>query len=142
MFEKILIPYNGTRAAQKAFKKAISLAKLTKSKIIIFTCLEECSTFGLFKTKSNKQDSDKEHKRAAQEHANLGEYAKEHNVSAISKIVKGNVASHKILEYAENHNVDLIVLGRKKITRYEKIHFPSTIEDISKNFEGALLIIN
>jgi len=34
-------------------------------------------------------------------------------------------------------------MGKKKFTtRFEKTHYHSTIEDISKNFQGAVLILN
>jgi len=142
IFEHILIPYNGCPGSQKAFKKAVALAELTKSKITIFTCLEERSAFGLFKTKTNKQEFEQERKLVSSEHAKLEKYAKEHGVSSNSKIITSNVASDAILEFAEKQKVDLIVMGMKKRTRYEKTHFPSTVEYISKNFQGALLILN
>ena len=143
IFKHILVPYNGTPGSQKAFKKAIALAQLTKSKITILTCLEERSTFGLFKTKTNKQDFEKEYKLVTQEHLGLEKYAKEHNVSSGFKIVKNNMPSHVILEFADKHDVDLIVKRKKKLViRYEKTHYHSTVEDVSKNSDCAILIIN
>jgi nucleotide-binding universal stress UspA family protein len=138
----MLIPYNGCPGSQKAFKKAVALAELTKSKITILTCLESKSTFGLFKTKTNKQEFEREHKLVSLEHAKLEKYATEKGVSSNYKIITNNVASEAILEYTEKQNVDLIIMGIKKRTRYEKTHFPSTIEYVSKNFQGALLILN
>jgi len=70
-FQHILVPYNGTSGSQKAFKKAVALAELTKSKTTVLTRLEERSTFGLFKTKTNKKDFDNEYKLVTQEHGNL-----------------------------------------------------------------------
>ncbi len=142
VFEHILIPYNGCPGSQKAFKKAIELANLTKSKITIFTCIEERATFGLFKTKTNRQEFEKEQKLVENEHAKLEEYAKQYDVLVHSKIVKGNTASTKILEFVEKHDVDLIVMGMKQRVGYEKMHYPSTIEDVLKSFKGAILILN
>lgn len=142
VFEHILIPYNGCPGSQKAFKKAIELANLTKSKITIFTCIEERATFGLFKTKTNRQEFEKEQKLVTDEHVKLEKYAKQYDVLFDSKIVKGNMASSKILEFVEKHDVDLIVMGMKKRVGYEKMHYPSTIEDVLKNFKGAILILN
>lgn len=142
LFEHILIPYNGCTGSQKAFKKAITLAKLTKSKITILTCLESRSMFGLFKTKTSKQEFEEEHKLVSLEHAKLGKYAKKNDISLNFRIITNNIAHDAILEFAEKQNVDLIVMGMNKRTRYEKIHFPSTMEYISKNFQGALLILN
>ena len=59
IFEHILVPYNGCPGSQKAFKKAIDLTQLTNSKITILTCLEDRATFGLFKTKTQKQEFEK-----------------------------------------------------------------------------------
>lgn len=142
IFEHILVPYNGCPGSQKAFKKAIELAQLTNSEITILTCLEDRATFGLFKTKTQKQEFEKEHKLVTQEHLKLEEYAKKKNISLKSKITKSDMASHTILEFADKQDVDLIVMGMKKRIRYERTHYPSTIEDVSKNFHGAILILN
>lgn len=143
IFEHILIPYNGSPGSQKAFKKAITLAQMTKAKATVFTCLEDRSTFGLFKTKANKKEYEDEHKLVLQKHIELTKHAKNHTVSLNCKIVKNNMASHAILEFAEKHNVDLIIMGKTKlVSHYEKMYYPSTIENVSKNFHGDILILN
>ena len=142
IFEHILVRYNGCPGSLKAFKKAIDLTQLTNSKITILTCLEDRATFGLFKTKTQKQEFEKEHKLVTQEHLKLGEYAKKKNITLDFKITKSSMVSNTILEFADKHNVDLIIMGIKKRTRYEKAHYPSTVEDVSKNFHGAILILN
>ncbi len=142
VFEHVLVPYNGCPGSQKAFKKAIDLAHLTNSKITILTCLEDRATFGLFKTKTQKQEFENEQKFVLKEHLKLGEYARKKNISPESKIIKSNMAAQTIIEFADKHRVDLIIMGMKKRTRYEKMHYPSTIEDVSKNFQGAILILN
>ncbi|AJM92777.1 universal stress protein [Nitrosopumilus piranensis] len=141
-FNNILVPYNGCPGSQKAFKKAISLAVLENSTITILTCMEDKSTFGLFKTKTNKKESEKEKELILKEHSRLASFAKDHGVSLKSKLVKTNMPSQAILEFTEKNDIDLIIMGLKKLTRFEKIHFPSTIEDVSKHFRGALLILN
>jgi len=142
VFEHILVPYNGCPGSQKAFKKAVELTQLTKSKLTILTCMEDRSTFGLFKTKTNKEEFGKEHKLVTQEHAKLEKHANNSNVSPIFKITKSSMPAQDILEFASKHNVDLIVMGMRNRTRYEKVHYPSTIEDVSKNFKNAVLILN
>jgi len=142
IFEHILIPYNGYSGSQKAFKKAVALAQIAKSKITILTCIEERSTFGLFKTKTSKKEVENEQKSITLEHEKLGKYANEYNVLVNSKIITSNSPSLAILEFAEKHNVDLIVMGMNRRNRYEKRHYPTTVEDISKNFNGAILILN
>ena len=142
IFEHILVPFNGCPGSQKAFKKAIELAQLSESKITILTCIEDRATFGLFKTKTNKKEFEKEHKLVTHEHSKLEKYANNYDVAPIFKIVKSSMPAQKILEFAANQDVDLIVMGVKNRTRYEKMHYPSTVEDVSKNFKKAVLILN
>jgi len=59
-FERILVPYNGTSGSNKAFRKAVSLASAIGAEIMIITCLEEKPTLGFFKTKTNKQEFEKQ----------------------------------------------------------------------------------
>lgn len=142
IFEYILVPYNGTSGSQKAFKKAVTLAQITESKITILTCIEERVTFGLFKTKTDKQEIKNEESQVNAEHEKLEKYAKKYGVSSNFEIIKSNRPALTILEFADKHSIDLIVLGTRKLTKFEKIHHPSTVEDISKNFHGAVLILN
>ncbi|MGI9567119.1 MAG: universal stress protein [Nitrosopumilus sp.] len=61
-FKHILVPYNGTTCSEKIFGKAAALASSIGSKIAILTCLEELPIFGFFKTKTSKQEFEKERK--------------------------------------------------------------------------------
>ena len=142
VFKHILVPYNGCPGSQKAFKKAVELTQLAKSKLTILTCMEDKATFGLFKTKTNKEEFEKERKLVIQEHVKLEKYAENLDVSPIFKITKSSMPARDILEFATKHNVDLIVMGMRNRTRYEKTHYPSTMEDVSKNFQNGILILN
>lgn len=141
-FEHILVPYNGTAGSEKAFRKAISMAIAINAKITILTCLEERQTFGFFKTKTSKREFEKERKLVETQHQKLEKFAKEHDISCDSKIVKNGLASTKILEFAEQHNVDLIITTRTKLSsHYEKQHYHSTVENMFRNSPCPILIL-
>ncbi len=141
-FEHILVPYNGTTGSEKAFRKAISLSSLIQAKITILTCLEERSTFGFFKTKTSKQEFEKERKIVDKQHLKLEKFAQEHNVSCDTKIVKNGLASTRILEFAKQHDVDLIITTRTKlVSRFEKQHYHSTVENMFRNATCPILIL-
>jgi len=141
-FDHILVPYNGTAGSEKAFRKAISLASPIQAKITILTCLEERPTFGFFRTKTNKQEFEKERKLVEKQHIKLEKFSKEHNISCSSKIVKNGLASSKIIEFAKQHNVDLIITTRTKFSsRYEKQHYYSTVENMFRNAPCPILIL-
>ena len=101
-FENILVPYNGTAGSEKAFKKAVSLACSINAKITTITCLEERNTFGFFKTKTSKQEFEKETKAVEKQHQRLEEFAKVHGISCSSKIVKNGLPSTRILNLQNN----------------------------------------
>jgi len=141
-FEHILVPYNGTKSSEKAFRKAISLASSIQAKITILTCLEERSTFGFFKTKTSKQEFEKERKLVEKQHLKLEKFAKERDVSCGSKIAKNGLASTKILEFAKQHNVDLIITTKTRLSsHYEKQHYHSTVENVFRNAPCPILIL-
>ena len=141
-FEHILVPYNGTTGSGKAFRKAVSLAHSIQAKITILTCLEERPTFGFFKTKTSRQEFEKEHKIVEKQHLQFEKFAKKHDVSCSSKIVKNGLASSKILEFAERHNVDLIIMTKTKhSSQYEKQHYHSTVENVFRNAHCPILIL-
>ena len=142
IFNHILVPYNGTKGSEKAFRKAIDIASLTEAKISILTCLEERPTFGFFKTKTSKQEFEKERKLIEKQHLKLEKFAQEHGVSCDSKITKNGLASTKIIEFAKQHNVDLIITTKTKISSsYEKQHYHSTVENMFRNTPCPILIL-
>ena len=142
IFDHILIPYNGTSGSQKAFRKAISLASLIDTKITVLTCLEERPTFGFFKTKTSKQEFEKERKLVEKQHLELEKLAKNHDISFSSRIVKNGLASMRILEFAKQYEIDLIIMTKTKISSiYEKQHYQSTIENVFRNVHCPILIL-
>jgi len=141
-FEHILVPYNGTAGSEKAFRKAIFLASSIQAKVTLLTCLEERSTFGFFKTKTSKQEFEKERKLVEKQHLKLEKFAKEHDISCTAKIAKNGLASTNILEFAKQHNADLIITTRTKLSsRYEKQHYHSTVENMFRNTPCPILIL-
>ncbi len=54
--QKILVPYDGTKSSDRAFKNAINIAKTYGAEIKIITVIKDVATFGFFKTKADKAD--------------------------------------------------------------------------------------
>ena len=142
-FDHILIPYNGTPGSQKGFKTAVALAQVIKAKITVLTCLEERPVFGFFKTKTSRQEFEKECNFVQKQHKELEEFAGEHDVVFDSKIVKNGMVSVKILEFAKQHDdVDLIIMTKTKISsRYERQYYQSTLENVFRNAHCPILIL-
>ena len=141
-FDHILVPYNGGTGSEKAFRKAVNLAQSIQAKITILTCVEERSTFGFFKTKTSKQEFEKERKAIEKQHLHLENLAQKSDIPCKSKIVKNGLASTKILEIAKRNDVDLIIMTRTKhSSHYEKQHHHSTVENVFRNAHCPVLIL-
>ncbi len=141
-FAHILVPYNGTTGSENAFRKAISLASSIHAKITVLTCLEERPTFGFFKTKTSKQEFEKECRLVEKQHLKLKKFAKEHDISCDSRIIKNGLASTRILEFAKQHKIDLIITTRTKLSSHiEKQHYHSTVENMFRNSPCPILIL-
>ena len=142
VFDHILVPYNDTPGSQRAFRKSIQIGKISGAKITVLTCIEDCHMFGFFKTKASKTAFERERKLVVGKHASMKNFADKHRVSMKSKIVKNGIAGEKILEFADKHDVDLIVMGKKKSpSHYERVHYHSTIEAVFRNAHCATLIV-
>ena len=142
LFTNILVPYDGTASSKNAFDSALGLAKKHEAKISIFTCIPEHATFGFFKTKSDKKAIQLQKKQAKKQILNLKEKAVRIEVSITSKIMtSSSLPSHCIIKYAKNHDVDLIVMSTTRIRPSEKMYYHSTVENVFRNANCALLVI-
>lgn len=129
--KKILVPYDATSSSKKALKKILSLFENQNSKIILFTCIRDRATFGFFKTKSDKQQIQQEKETAKKLHDEAKREAKPFGLELSSKIVKSDLESKSILEYAKKENVDVIVMSKSKIlTHAERVYYDSTVEAV------------
>lgn len=129
--KKILVPYDATSSSKKALKKILSLFENQNSKIILFTCIRDRATFGFFKTKSDKQQIQQEKENAKKLHDEVKREAKPFGLELSSKIVKSDLESKSILEYAKKENVDVIVMSKSKIlTHAERVYYDSTVEAV------------
>jgi nucleotide-binding universal stress UspA family protein len=142
IFKNILVAHNGTKSSDDVFKKALSIAYNNSTDILVLTCLEERPTLGFIKTKTSKKEYEKEFNLTTKLHKNLVEYAAKVGIKCKSKIVTGSMASKKILEYADKHDIDLVIMGKKKkLGHYENYYYNSTLGNVFANINCALLII-
>ncbi len=141
-YQNILVPFNGTPASHKAFRKAVSIAEASGADITILTCIEERPTFGFFKTKTSMSEFEKEKKIVEKQQAELDSYAAKKSINCKLKIIKHSMASQVILSYVRQHDIDLVVMGKNKITTVaERTVYHSTIENVFRNVRCSLLIV-
>lgn len=155
IYSKILVPYDGSKHAEKALNKAVNLAKLIKgSKIIILNVIEEILTPPLvfptrirhFKTGEDTTlstyfrdlQTDMRYKMI-----NTLEKIKQkyENSVKIRTVVLVGSAEDKIVEYANRQNVDLIVMGSKGIKGISRLLMGSVSRHVSEKVKCSVMIV-
>lgn len=133
--KKILIPYDATPSSIKVLKRILPIIENNHSKIILFTCVRDIATFGFFKTKKDKQHFNYEKERAAKFQEVAKKEARKIGLDITSKIVKSDLESKSIIDYARKENVDVIIMSKSKLSSHaERVYYNSTVEAV---FEKA-----
>lgn len=131
--KKILLPYDATASSVKAFKKILPIIEEQGSKIVLLTCIRDQATFGFFKTKSDKEHMKKEKERVEKFHEEAKKEGQKFGISISSKIVKSDLESKSIIEYAKKENVDVIIMSKSKLSSHaERVYYNSTVEAVFK----------
>ena len=124
MFKHILAPYDGSKNAMAALEKAVELAKVTEAKLTILTVYRHHSlleaSFSMIRPGSpgNMDDVMRGH---ASEVAEVAK-ARAHELGATGAraFVRNGPVARGIVQFAEEHGVDLIVLGTRGLGSVEE----------------------
>ena len=154
-FSKILVPYDGSKYAEKALNKAVSLAKMIKgSEIIMLNIMEEIPVpAALFSTRVRHHktgqgtilstyfrdlQTDMRYKMI-----NTLEKIKQkyENSVKIRTVVLVGSAEDKIVEFANRQNVDLIVMGSKGLKGISRLLMGSVSRSVSEKAKCSVMIV-
>jgi nucleotide-binding universal stress UspA family protein len=155
IYSKILVPYDGSKYAEKALNKAVNLAKLIKgSEIIILNVIEEIVTPPLvFPTrirhyKTGEDTTLSTYFRDLQtdmryKMINTLEKIKQkyENSVKIRTVVLVGSAEDKIVEFANRQNVDLIVMGSKGLKGMSRLLMGSVSRNVSEKVKCSVMIV-
>ncbi len=155
IYSKILVPYDGSKYAEKALNKAVNLAKLIKgSEIIILNVIEEILTPPLvFPTrirhyKTGEDTTLSTYFRDLQtdmryKMINTLEKIKQkyENSVKIRTVVLVGSAEDKIVEFANRQNVDLIVMGSRGLKGMSRLLMGSVSRNVSEKVKCSVMIV-
>ena len=155
IYSKILVPYDGSKYAEKALNKAVNLAKLIRgSEIIILNVIEEILTPPLvFPTrirhyKTGEDTTLSTYFRDLQtdmryKMINTLEKIKQKykNSVKIRTVVLVGSAEDKIVEFANRQNVDLIVMGSRGLKGMSRLLMGSVSRHVSEKVKCSVMIV-
>ena len=125
MFNKILVPVDGSDAAFEALKKAIELTRLCNAELLILSVFRQHNMWKSSVTWVHQEltsSTDEALEEFAREVAEKSkEYAQQQGIENVRSFYIGGGPSRMIVKFSEDHDVDLIVMGCRGMsdsTRY------------------------
>ena len=150
IFNKILIPVDGSTNSMKAIDYAIDLADKYKSELLALHVLYSQSGFAFHKetvagtiTSSSLNDLNLEAKQEAEKwFEEINKRAAERNVQIKTEVVFTVISIVEgILTYAEKENINLIIIGSKGKSGWKKLIVGSVASGISTYAHCPILIV-
>jgi len=141
IFKNILVPYDGTSFSNRAFQKALDIAKKDNSKITIFTVIEGEYSAIMGYSKINPQVIKKQQSAAKKYIYKLESSAKNSGVSITVKIKQGTKIVKEILDFAKSKKFNLIVMGSHGRTGINKLILGSVSNALVQHSKIPIMII-
>ncbi|HHW37184.1 MAG TPA: universal stress protein [Bacillales bacterium] len=139
-YKNILVAIDGSKESEKAFKKALAIAKLNDAKLMI-THIIDVKTVSPVKI----YDSSVEERAEAFANQLLASHKKEAEDTGLSNvelIIEHGSPKVKIAkEIAPKHNVDLIVCGATGLNAIERLFIGSVSEHITRYAKCNVLVV-
>lgn len=141
MIKHIMVPYDKSEPANRAFEYALDLAKKYNSTISIISCVSlQVPTDPYFgtayveTTKLLRED-------AVNAISKLEPRLKESNISFKTEVLDVISITESLLSYAESHNIDLIVIGSRGLGGFKKLLLGSVASGVSQHSKCPVLIV-
>ena len=141
LIKHILVPYDSSESANRAFEFALKLAKLCDANIAIVGCVSihphtdpvfavaELETLRLQKEDAVKVISQLEPK------------LKKLNISYKIDILEAISITKVLISYAESHDIDLIIMGSRGLGGFKKLLLGSVASGVSQHSKCPVLIV-
>jgi len=136
-FKKILVGFDGSAQSKKATEIALSLAQSLDSKVLLFAVARPPEPATMVEVDAMLDDA-REHFEA--DFKKIAERAKELDVELETDIAVGHPVE-QIVHRAETDHVDLIILGRRGVSRFERIIIGSTSEKVLRYAHCPVLVV-
>jgi nucleotide-binding universal stress UspA family protein len=136
-FKKVLVGYDGSSQAHKATEAALALAQCLDAKVLLFAVARPPEPATMVEVDAMLDDA-REHYQ--EQFKKLAQRAKDLEVELETDIAVGHPVE-QIVHRAELDHVDLIVLGRRGKSRFEKMLVGSTAEKVLRYAHCPVMVV-
>jgi nucleotide-binding universal stress UspA family protein len=141
-FKNILVPYDGSTYANRAFNKAIEIAKQHNSNLKVVACLDIANLGGWYIDKRINKDIMKKAKNLTKElFSKLDDTAKKRSMHVDFKIIESNNTVKSLISFAKSKNIDLIIMGSSGRGKFDKVLLGSVSNRVIQKAKCPVLII-
>ncbi len=137
-FRKIMVGYDGSNQADKAVEVALSLAQSVDCKVLIFAVARPPEPATMVEVDAMLDDA-REHYE--ENFKKLLKCAEELDVELETAIAVGHPVQ-QIVHRAEADHIDLIVLGRRGRSRFERMLVGSTAEKVLRYAHCPVMVVH
>jgi nucleotide-binding universal stress UspA family protein len=136
-FSKILVGYDGSAQAKKALDVAFSLAQVMDSKILVFAVARPPEPATSVEVHAVLDDA-KEHYE--EDFKRISQMAAEREITLETQLAVGHPAE-QIIHRAEQERIDLVVLGRRGTSLFEKWILGSVSERVLRYAHCPVMVV-
>src|ERR1700691_4797870 len=136
-FKKMLVGYDGSVSSDKATESALALAQSLDSKVLLFAVARPPEPATMVEVDAMLDDA-REH--FEEQFKKILQHAKDLDVELRSDIAVGHPVE-QIVHRAETDHVDLIVLGRRGKSRFERMLVGSTAEKVLRYAHCPVMVV-
>jgi nucleotide-binding universal stress UspA family protein len=142
LFQHILVPVDGSKHAAEALKFGLELAKLTKAQVHVLHVIDTASVSQISRLfgKSQAHIQEELRERAMGILVDANTVAREANIEITTHMEEG-VPYEAVVDHAQHHGVDLIVIGRVGTRGPRRILIGSMTERVIETAPCHVLVI-
>jgi nucleotide-binding universal stress UspA family protein len=142
LFKNILVPWDGSRHSNHAFKIALNIAKKYDSKINLVSCLSHADTGAGYLDSSINKDIFKTAKDVMiNKMSDLKNDAKKVGISISIDAFVTDSTVKQLVTYAKTMKIDLVVMGSHGLTGWKKLLLGSVASGVSQQIHCPVLIV-
>jgi nucleotide-binding universal stress UspA family protein len=137
MYTKILLAYDGSEAAKKAFASACELAAKDNAELIVVTVCRPPDIGDDVETEAVIENSRRYHRRML---AELKPEIAAKKIRSHLEVAVGHPAE-QIIYHADKHDVDLIVVGSRGHSKFRQMLLGSVSRQVTEHADRAVMVV-
>ncbi|MDK2892745.1 universal stress protein [Methanohalophilus sp.] len=140
IYKKILIATDGSEQNRRAINYGIELARLSEAKVYVIYVVDTASFESIPMDGGWEMMYELLEKEGREITDTVSDMIKENNIDVESRVLEGH-PSHEIIEFAENNDIDLIVMGTHGKSGFDRFLLGSVAEKVTRNSKVPVMVV-